>query len=263
MAGASGEFKATLIPAPQASYRPVIRQAVDHGRLVADMAEFLGLGRDSVEATFRTYRRFHEAKGYAHRFGELKTLCFEEAFVIHTLLAALRPKRLVEIGTAQGRSTRRILDSIALAGLECRVTTFDIANQATHFTPDEATLAVEDLRGRFRPRVLQEIGADVIFIDMHDYALLDEAVGECLADEGRRVLAIHDCTAGLCNPRMTLAKDDPNVTSETGTWERHILAARFGVADPLSPALDRAATATHRLTIFDTPHGLGVLMRKG
>ena len=75
-----------------------------------------------------------------------------------------------------------------------------------------------------------------------------------------RVLAIHDCTAGLCNPRMTLAKDDPNVTSATGTWERHVLAQRFGIGDPLSPALDRATTPTHRLTIFDTPHGLGVVL---
>jgi hypothetical protein len=73
------------------------------------------------------------------------------------------------------------------------------------------------------------------------------------------VLAIHDCGRGLCNPRMSIARDDPDVTSTTGVWERHILAEVFGVDDPRSERLDCAESPSHRLAIFDTRHGLGVV----
>jgi hypothetical protein len=61
---------------------------------------------------------------------------------------------------------------------------------------------------------------------------------------------------------MELAKDDLKVSSLTGIWERHVLAEAFGLADPLSQQLDNLETDTHRLRIFSTPHGLGVITPK-
>ena len=74
------------------------------------------------------------------------------------------------------------------------------------------------------------------------------------------MLALHDCGRGLCNPRMAIARDDPNVSSLTGVWERHVLGEAFGVADPLDPRLDATATDTHRLRVFDTPHGMAIVL---
>lgn len=272
-------------------YAPFIPLRVNQERLVAEVCQFLGLERLAVEAQWRSYRAFHEAKGYARTLGELKTLCFEEAFLIYCLLQAARPRTIVEIGTQYGKSTRRIIDIKNMVGLDSRVITFDVANQVQYFQPGEAELVLEDLTGRFRQVVLEAYDPGLIFFDVHLYRLLKEVVTEVLrdgaqgtacsprsadmhltaaaADSGAALadcrlgpgwfLAMHDCSPGLCNPSMSIDKDDPAVTSLTGVWERHVLAEVFGVGDPLSERLDKLETPTHRLQIFGTPHGLGVI----
>lgn len=74
---------------------------------------------------------------------------------------------------------------------------------------------------------------------------------------GKWIIAVPDCAPGLCNPKMKLAKDDLNITSSTGHWERHVLAKIFGVSNVLSEELNQLKTETHRQMIFGTPHGVG------
>ena len=248
-------------PVPRGvSYVPHIPDRVDQGRLTGDVAAFLGLPRRQVEDALVAYRSFHEAKGYARTLGELKTLCFEEAFIVCQLLSLFRPRTIIELGTQHGKSARRLIDMVRLLGLDARIVCLDTTDTVVHFAPDEANLVVRDVTGRFREEVLQAYDPGFIFLDVHPYGLLEEAIAATMADPGNRVLVIHDCGRGLCNPRMTLARDDPAVTSFTGIWERHILSELFGVDDPLSPRLDTAESPTHRLKIFDTPHGLGVIL---
>jgi glycosyltransferase involved in cell wall biosynthesis len=243
-------------------YVPFLPDRVDHERLIEDVSEFFGLGKQEVVERFNAYRRVHETKGYGWRLGERKTLCFEEAFILYVVLDAFRPAMLVEIGTQHGKSTRRLLDIKAALGLESRVVCFDVADNVEHFSRDEAELMVRDVTGRFRKEVLEAYPAGVIFSDVHAYGLLKEVVTETLAGPSKWVLAIHDCGRGLCNPHMTIARGDGNVTSSTGVWERHVLAELFGIGDPLDKRLDRVETATHRTAIFETPHGLGVIVPK-
>jgi hypothetical protein len=140
------------------------------------------------------------------------------------------------------------------------VVCFDLVDCVRHFKPAvEAELILADLTGRFRCDVLEKHQPGLIYLDVHARNLLSEAVAATLAHPSPCILAVHDCGRGLCNPRMTIARDDPNVTSSTGVWERHVLAEALGVADPLDPKLDDMETPTHRLRIFDTRHGLGIL----
>ena len=247
-------------PAPRTPYAPFIPDRVDHAALVEAAAAFFGLDLAETEAEFRAYRAVHDVRGYARALGELKTLCFEEAFLLRLALARYRPDAVAEIGTQHGKSTRRILDAITDLGSNTRVVCFDTADAVRHFDPREAELVVGDLTGRFRRDVLEAYRPGLVFLDAHPYGLLREAVTEAMADPGGCVLAVHDCARGLCNPHMTLSRDDPNVTSLTGVWERHVLAEVFGVGDPLSPRLDDVSTPTHRMRIFDTPHGLAVVI---
>lgn len=248
--------------ASRPTYSPFIPDRVDHAALVEDVARFFGLAPGEAEEKFRAYRRFHDAKGYAHTLGELKTLCFEEAFLLYVTFDLYRPRTVAEVGTQHGKSTRRILDMAGLLGLGSRVVCFDRADDVRHFTRGEAELVAGDLTGRFREAVLGAYAPQLVFLDAHPYPLLREAVTETLA-AGDRVLAVHDCGRGLCNPHMTLARDDPGVTSLTGVWERHVLAEAFGVPDPLGRALDDVASPTHRMKIFDTPHGLALIVPGG
>jgi glycosyltransferase involved in cell wall biosynthesis len=251
----------TAIPASQGDYRPQLADATDTGRLIAQVGAFFNLEHRDVERRYRTYSEFHRAKDYARLLGERKTLCFEEAFILYVALGEVRPRTILEIGTQHGRSTRRILDMRDLLGLESRVVCLDIESAAQFFGPEEAELIVGDSTGHFE-EILREFDPGLIYMDCHAHALLAEVVESIATRPEGRVLAIHDCTRGLCNPRMTIARDDPAITSSTGVWERHVLAEAFGIDDPFDPGLDGAEAGSARLRIFDTPHGLALLGRR-
>jgi glycosyltransferase involved in cell wall biosynthesis len=251
-------YPEAILDRPRSAFTPFIPARVDQEKLIADVGDFFGLKKADAAAMYSTYRALHDARGYAETLGELKTLCFEEAFVLCAALNTLRPRTLVAIGAQDGKALRRLVDIKNLLGLDCRVVAFDVADQRRHVGPDEAELVLKDLTGCFAREVLQAYEPGLVFHDEHSYALLREVITETLAD-GRWVLAVHDCGRGLCNPHMTLRKEDRGVTSHTGVWERHVLAEVFGVDLPTAPRLDDVATATHRLRIFETPHGLGVL----
>ena len=248
-----------IAPTQELPYTPFFPDQVDHKALVSAASEFFGIELAEVESEFHRYHALHEAKGYARNFGEFKTLCFEEAFLLFLALSRYRPTAIAEVGTQHGKSTRRILDMVGHLGLSSRITCFDRVDEVRHFETREAELIVGDITGHFAEKVLNAFEPSLIFLDIHEYGPLREAIAEVLATDNC-LLAIHDCGRGLCNPRMKLAKDDPNVTSLTGVWERHVLAELFGISDPLSDQLDNAVSATHRLRIFDTTHGLGFIV---
>src|SRR5262249_34857453 len=154
-------------------------------------------------------------------------------FALYALLSERRPESLVEVGTQHGKSARRLLDMRDSLGLSAPLTCFDVVDALESVRRDEVELVIGDVTGRFHEAVLDVRPPGVAFLDVHTYPLLREAVAAVLADRRDWVLAIHDCGPGLCNPHMILAKDDPNITSATGVWERHVLAEAFGVADPL------------------------------
>jgi hypothetical protein len=229
--------------------------------LFTDVGDLFDLDRLEVERRWQVYRALHDAKGYEQTLGEHKTLCLEEAFVLCVALGLARPRTIVEVGTQHGKSTRRILDMAEMLDLGCRVVCFDVADCARHFKPGvDAELILCDLSGRFRQAVVGKFEPGLIYLDVHSHALLSEAVAETLGHAPGCILAIHDCGRGLCNPRMTIRKDDANVSSSTGVWERYVLAEAVGIADPLDPRLDDMVTPTHRLRIFHTRHGLGMLL---
>jgi hypothetical protein len=241
-------------------YRLEFPRRVSRRRLLRELADLIGADLSEVRGWFEEYEHLHRRQRYAQRFGERKTLNFEEAFAIYAVLAHRRPTQpVVEIGTQHGRSTRRILDMLKQLGLSNDVVCFDVADQVQDFEPDEAELRIEDLTGRFREVVMEGIEPSLVFLDAHPYHLTREVITEVL-DRDVCVLAIHDCGRALCNPNMAIEKDDPNITSATGHWERHVLCEVFGVEDPMSDDIDHQVTPTHALRILQTAHGLGLIV---
>ena len=245
---------------PVGSFVPVMPTRIDQRTLISEVAEFFALAPSDVEERLRAYRELHQSKGYAQTLGEHKTLSFEEAFVLSVLLAMRRPRTLAVVGVGDGAGLRRLLDIKEALGLDCQVICFDALDQLNYCAPEEANLVVGDLQGRFAAAVLDAHEPGLVLTDVHTHPLLSEIVNRTLAYPGGWALALHDCGRGLCNPRMPILRNDPNVTSATGVWERYVLAEAFGVANPLSDDLDRAQTGAHRLRIFTTPHGLGVIL---
>ena len=244
------------------AFSPHIPTRVDEKKLVADIENFLRLEHTGIWSEFSTYRKFSVGKDYAERLGERKTLCLEEAFIIYLILQTTRPHTIVEIGTDYGKSTRRIIDIKDLLGLDSQVICFDVVDHVEHFTPDEAQLILKDVTHTFRQDVLEAHAPGLIFLDAHPFYLLKSVISGVLNDSNDWILAIHDCSLGLCNPNMTLSREDINITSTTGVWERHVLADILNVAKPLSERLDNFQTSTHHIKVFETPHGLAVILPK-
>jgi hypothetical protein len=208
---------------------------------------------------FHAYRGLHETRGYARSQGEHKTLCFEEAFLIYLFAAVYRPRTIVGVGVQLGKSMRRLLDIKAALGLDSRVVVYCPTDEAQDFSASEAEVRELPWQRGFVGELFETMEPGLIFNDAHSHSLLQELVHRAMG-HGRWMLALHDCGRGLCNPHMKIAKDDRNVTSSTGVWERHVLAEACGIRDPLSADLDNRETPTYRLRIFDTPHGLGMIL---
>lgn len=241
------------------AYRPDFPKYNDKNELIRAASECFGVPIDYATGIYKTYHAFHLDKGYTRRFGELKTLSFEEAFVICVALALHQPPVIIEIGTHYGRSTRRLLDIKELLGLKSQMICFDVMDEVRYFACDEADLILEDLKGRVRRDVLERYEPGLIFIDTHEHPLLREVISGVLTGPNGWLLTIHDCGRGNCNPRMTSSVEDVQINSETGVWERHILADLFHIEDPMSVSLDECETGTHQLKIFETLHGLALI----
>ena len=244
------------------SYRPVIPTEVDHARLLKDLAAFLQRPSQQIDTLWNDYQALMAAKSHVSELGQVGTLSSEEAFVIHCLCARFKPPDLIEIGTHQGKSTRRILDSLAHLQLETAVICYDIENLVQYFSRDEATLRLHDVTDSVERDILDRYTPGLIYLDAHPWHLLKNVIAAVLRREDW-LLAIHDCSPILCNPKMTIPRDQPGlITARTGHWERHVLADVFGLDDPLDARLNEVETDTHRLRVFGTQHGLGVIAPK-
>lgn len=241
-------------------YRPRLREHTSTHELVAAVADAFGRPTSEIASLQAAYAALHAEKGYADRFGERKTLCFEEAFGLYAACALHRPRTLVEIGTQHGKSTRRILDLRDALELDTRIFCFDVVDSVQHFEPTEATLVLKDVTGSFTADVLEAHDPDVIYLDAHPYHLLRAVLTELIAWPKPVILAIHDCHRGICNPKMRISRETVDITTRTGVWERHVLAEVFGVPDPRSSALDALDTERHRLRVLPTRHGLALLV---
>ena len=250
-----------LIPS---RYVPSLNKQVDLKAIEKELTSFLDRPDKVVAALAERFSSWYGEQGYAEKLGEDKTLCYAESLIMLNLLDRFQPSRIVEIGTQFGKSTRRIIDMVAFLGLESRITCFDIADEVRFFKPDEADLILKDVTDSFREDVLAAIGPQLIFLDARPYHLLRNVISECLAWPGDWVLAIHDCAPGLCNPDMrSQSKEDLNISSATGCWERHVLAELFGAAEPAGKGLNSSVVGGRELRIFDTPHGLAVIKPVG
>jgi len=211
-----------------------------------------------LDALRKSYLKKCAAENYGSML-DAKTLSDEEAFLIYLLLKVHKPRTIVEIGTQHGRSTRRIIDMCNWLELQVQIHCFDIANSVQFFAPHEARLIVKDVTNSFDRDVAQELAPDFIFVDARPYHLLRNVLGHCMAGMRPIPVAVHDCGRHLCVKSMSLSKNDLNVSSATGVWERHVLAELFCVEDPLSEQLNHVELARHSLSIFPTRHGLAVI----
>jgi predicted O-methyltransferase YrrM len=240
-------------------FRPAPAQSVGTDTLIQQAAQFFRLPEELIRREYETYERFYEQQRYRETLGEQKTLYLEEAFLVYLAAWQMQPKQVVEIGTQYGKSARRIVDMLKLLGLESQVTCFDVMDEIQFVGHEDVELVLHDLTHDFSSRVLEQIAPTLIFLDARPYHLLQRVIRDFLdwSKSHPAILAIHDCAPGLYNPRMKISKNDPSApNSQTGIWERHVLADIFSVPNS---ELDEVQTENHRLKIFGTLYGLALI----
>lgn len=251
-----------FIATPQKGYKPHFSK-FNEKKFLQEIGNFFDMDEIAVQHLWSDYKKLSTEKGYAKQLGEFKTLCMDEAFVMYVLFNIYIPKSIVEIGVQFGRSTRRIIDMKNRLGMNAEITSYDLEDKVQFFEKDtEATLILKDLTHGFKEEILDKRQAgNFLYLDAHPYHILDTVIQGCMQSQNW-ILTIHDCTAGICNPHMTISKNKQDISSHDGLWERYVLAKAFNIKNPLDPALDTAETATHRLRIFSTCHGLALIMPK-
>ena len=244
------------------AYRPVLTDNVNHDQLVAEIARTLQEPTGLISSMWQEYSSFASRKKHREMLGQIGTLSTEEAFVLHAMIDRYKPAQFIEIGTHEGKSTRRILDSIKHLKLQTAVTCFDIEDHVQHFEQDEARLILEDVTPSVDSDVLDAYEPGIIYLDAHPWQLLTNVI-EAVLNRTDWILAVHDCGSVLCNPEMTIPKDEPSLISmRTGHWERYVLAASLGLDNPLDTQLNAMETETHLVRIFPTQHGLALILPK-
>ncbi len=240
-------------------YRPLINSTVDLPVFFREIHSFFNLPIIRIEEEFSKYQAYSERMEYAKILGETKTLCLEEAFLLYLSAQVIRPRNFCEIGTQFGKSTRRILDIFNLLKLSPGCYCYDIVKDIRFVSDEEVCFIIRDLTHDFEVEVLQKTSPELLFLDAHPYELLKKIINEFVlwSDTHPSILVVHDCSSGLYRQNMKIPKDKPSmVSSQTGLWERHVLSEIFKVSDE---QLNDLKTRTHRLKIFNTPHGIALI----
>jgi len=239
-------------------YEPFL--IISEDELINELAVFANINITDLEKLFQRYSDLSKYNNYQNKFGESKTLCFEEAFIIYCLLYKQNPDTIVEIGTQHGKSTRRIIDMKDSLGLSSEIVCYDILDEVKYFKSNEARLIIKDITNSFQEEVLKKYKSGFIFLDARPYSLLYNIISSVVYNTKDWALSIHDCGRNLCNPYMFIDKNDSNaISSGSGVWERHVLGKIFNIDDVYSVKLNNAKLGIHKLKIFETRHGLGVI----
>ena len=239
---------------------------MNHERLQEAVSQFFGFSHLEVQSRFQLYHELHVSKEYARLLGETKTLSFEESFIILMCLVyatkiGFSVEAIVEIGTQFGKSARRLIDIKTHLQLHSKLICYDVHNEVRFFDPSEAVLLEKDITDDVESAITLKYASGLVFLDARPYKLIENVV-RAVTKSNNWILVIHDCTRGLCKPNMAIDRSSLNISSTTGVWERHVLAEVFGFEHPLSKKLDRFSTTELEVCIFETQHGLCVILPK-
>ena len=230
--------------------------------VIRNLSRLLAIQQRDIETLWQSFDHFYREHRYGKTLGESKTLNRLESFITYVILAAQHPASIIEIGTFYGKSTRRIIDMKSTLGLTAPIFCYDISDNVSCFQPEEAKLILADITNDPRKHLSEYPAPRFIFLDARPYSLLKNVIQVYLEHFPDTIMTIHDCSPSLCKREMTMDRSCTEISSSTGIWERHVLAECFQKVDPLSPELDDIDTPTHRLMIFDTTHGLALLIPK-
>jgi len=223
-----------------------------------EIIEFFPNGFAAEELDKKT-REFLFIDDSALMLNKYKTQSYENISVWIAALSEIRPKCIVELGTQTGCSASILARLCRFLGLNTKIITINIKDEAIYkdkdveYVIEEFTGKVEEIWKRWSP--------DIIFQDAHMYHLIHQILIESENNHRNTIHFLHDTGFRLFkNPMKIPLEAVP--TSETGSWERHVLALYDKKL--LEKSYRDVKQKTFKIHIFDgssdsNEFGLGIL----
>lgn len=195
--------------------------------------------------------------------GYAKSLDVAEGFAAWALVKHTRPRVIVELGVQYGVSSRLWKEALKAYVPNHELVLCDLEDKRRFIDDNECTFLKADAR-QVLPELFASRDVGILHNDAHPYDLIHWSVTEAMR-HNVPVLTFHDVGR---SPRTTfqissskLGKEEKLANSEYsahyGHWERHVMAEVF---DERILSEDTVTTSSHRIQIFDSLFGFGVVI---
>lgn len=195
--------------------------------------------------------------------GYAKSLDVAEGFAVWALVKHTRPKVIVELGVQYGVSSRLWKEALKAYVPNHELVLCDLEDKRRFIGDDECTFLQADAR-QVLPKLFASGEVGILHNDAHPYDLIHWSVTEAIR-HNVPVLTFHDVGRG---PRTSFKISSSQLSQEEklanteysaqyGHWERHVIAEIF---DERILSEDTIITNSHRIQIFDSLFGFGVVL---
>jgi hypothetical protein len=224
--------------------------------------------------TFKDYQNCSEAwirlsglkSSSSKTDGFAKSLDVAEGFAIWALVAAKKPKVIVELGVQHGLSSRLWKEALNKYVPNHQLYLCDLEDKR-RFIDDSESVFLKGDAYQLLPELYASQTIDLLHNDAHPYSLIDWSVREGIK-HNIPIFTFHDVNG--TPPRKTFIKDYVSINKDEklendlnlgkyGHWERHVMGEQFDnrIWDSCS-----AENSQFKVYVFESLFGFGVALNK-
>ena len=227
-----------------------------------------------VESVFEDYKKCEAAWGYLSGLNSLsgstdgyaKSIDVAEGFAVWALVAAQKPRIVVELGVQYGISSRLWKEALKFYVPEHKLYLCDLEDKR-QFIDDSESIFLKGDAFINLPELFETEKVDILHNDAHPYSLIDWSVATGV-QKNIPIFTFHDVNG--TPPRNCFSKKGLYLTKEQkiandvnwasfGHWERHVMVDQFD-----SRLSDECLIENDgfKIVIFESLFGFGVALNK-
>lgn len=198
--------------------------------------------------------------------GFAKSLDVAEGFAVWALVAAKRPKVIVELGVQHGISSRLWKEALKKYVPDHQLYLCDLEDRR-RFIDDSESIFLKGDAYELLPELYASQTIDLLHNDAHPYSLIDWSVREGLKNS-IPIFTFHDVNGS--QPRQTFQHEHAHISRDEklandlawqnyGHWERHVMGEQFDERIWYESAVENDQFKTQ---VFESLFGFGAVLNK-
>ena len=234
----------------------------------SELAYFLSIRPAQVAGEWSEFKNVFV--GAEKALASTKSLDVNEAFALWCVLKHTGCHKVLELGTHKGASTLFLKQALYhFNPLFHKLISCDVKRQPQWWIDEKAFTFIEGDAEALFPDIIADWSIDCLFNDAHPYTLIDKST-KCALDRDLSLLLFHDVGKKVFRAdsyilpektkiRYNCPDDFGGSKFQYGHWERHVMAKYFGKEILIE---DFVITQKHKIGIFDSTYGLGVVIKQ-